>query len=192
MRGTHCSRRSLRTRIERTRAIPGRKLLRSQFQVSSQLTAAQTRSSANEHNATTNPMPPPLRNKRSRATAPTSPAARKKTTPAAARHPHDRTSGKARAQRRRGAAGRRAVGRVRRRRFCVLGVPLGLRGAACGGALRVVGRERDGLGPRLGPRHAGRLVRGVLFISSPRHRRVCSMASARWRAGDAMSARLTG
>ena len=38
----------------------------------------------------------------------------------------------------------------------------------------------------------GACVRGVLFMSSPRHRRVCSMASARWRAGDAMSARLTG
>ena len=37
------SRRSLRTRIEGTSAIPGRKLLRSQFQVSSQLTAPQTR-----------------------------------------------------------------------------------------------------------------------------------------------------
>ena len=34
-------------------------------------------------------------------------------------------------------------------------------------------------------------VRGVLFMSSPRHRRVCSMASASMRGGDAMSARWT-
>ena len=35
----------------------------------------------------------------------------------------------------------------------------------------------------------GLFVRGVLFMSSPRHRRVCSMGSARRRAGDATSAR---